>query len=164
MQAITPAFLNVIRIGERSYVLKELMPRQDRLHLELWDGKLARLERVAVSMGAVTAWAHLRGAGWRDTVPREDIVAFGTDTSWHARTLEYAWQYAKTVKEDWKAFRTAAAAGNSMRRRERPALRQWVRTQDRIGILSFSVVFVDAKTCRQRATIREHLRREPNDE
>ena len=84
MQAITPAFLNVIRIGERSYVLKELMPRQDRLHLEQWDGKLARLERVAVSMGAVTAWAHLRGAGWRDTVPREDIVAFGTDTSWHA--------------------------------------------------------------------------------
>lgn len=45
-QAIAPAFLSTIIDGNRSYLLKELMPQQDRLNLRQWNGKLSRLHKV----------------------------------------------------------------------------------------------------------------------
>ena len=111
MQAISPAFLNEICIGDRSYVLRELMPREDRLDLDQWNGRLQRLEYVASRMGALAAWSHLRGAAWQDTGPREALIAFGADTRWQAAALDYAWQYAETVKQDWKLFREAFKDG-----------------------------------------------------
>lgn len=107
MQAISPAFLNVLEIADRSYVLKELMPRQDRLELDQWNGKLQQLERVAEAMGALAAWAHLRSAGWRHTEHPEELVAFGDEKGWQAPVLEWARHYADTVKQDWKDFCTA---------------------------------------------------------
>ncbi|MBV8665372.1 MAG: DUF2252 family protein, partial [Burkholderiaceae bacterium] len=55
VQAISPAFLSAVSIGKRSYVLKELLPQQDRLSLDLWNGKLRRLESVMRTMGGIVA-------------------------------------------------------------------------------------------------------------
>ena len=50
-------------VHERSYVLRELLPSQDRLQLEHWHGKSRRLERVLDVMGKLVAWGHLRSGG-----------------------------------------------------------------------------------------------------
>lgn len=63
VQAIAPAFLSAVSIGDQSYVLKELLPQQDRLSLDLWGGKLRRLESVMRTMGGIVAWSHLRSGG-----------------------------------------------------------------------------------------------------
>lgn len=63
VQAISPAFLSAVSVGPLSYVLKELLPQQDRLSLNLWDGKLRRLESVMRTMGSIVAWAQLRSGG-----------------------------------------------------------------------------------------------------
>lgn len=57
-QAIAPAFLAAIQDGDRSYVIKELMPNQDRLKLEHWHGRFSRLEKVVNSMAQLVAWLH----------------------------------------------------------------------------------------------------------
>ncbi len=50
-QAISPALLHAVTIGERPFVLKELQPMTDRLDLERWDGRIERLESTIASMG-----------------------------------------------------------------------------------------------------------------
>ncbi|WP_395398786.1 DUF2252 family protein [Pseudoduganella sp. UC29_106] len=56
-------FAGVLVSGERwpsVLLLKELLPQQDRLSLNLWDGKLRRLESGMRTKGSIVAWAQLR--------------------------------------------------------------------------------------------------------
>ena len=105
VQAVAPAFLAATLIGERSYVLKELLPSQDRLALNLWNGKLRRLEGVMCTMGEVAAWAHLRAGGRQGSATADEWIAFGnTASTWRSPLLDYAQTYAQQVIRDWQAF------------------------------------------------------------
>ncbi|RIZ67591.1 MAG: DUF2252 domain-containing protein [Methylococcales bacterium] len=105
LQAISPAFLNAVQIGHRSYVIRELLPDSDRLHLEAWDGKLRRLEKVMIAMGKVVAWAHLRSGGWQGAAITDEWIAFAArNDDWRNSLLEYGVSYAEQVITDWKAF------------------------------------------------------------
>jgi uncharacterized protein (DUF2252 family) len=103
MQANTPAFLNALVLGERAYVLRELLPSQDRLALENWNGKIGRLERVMRSMGNVLAWAQLRSAGQQGAAPVDTLKTFATTLPLTV-LLARAEDYAKQVLDDWRAF------------------------------------------------------------
>ena len=106
VQAIAPAFLAPVRLGTRSYVLKELLPSQDRVALNQWNGKNSRLEGVIHTMGEVVAWAHLRAGGRRGAAIADEWVAFGAAApTWRAPLLDYAQGYARRVVEDWQAFK-----------------------------------------------------------
>lgn len=112
IQAIPPAFLAPLSMGDRSYVLKELLPSQDRVELAQWDGKIRRLEMVMKTMGEVVAWAHLRSGGRQGSACADEWIAFGADAErWRSPLLEYAQSYAKQVVGDWKVFVAAFAAG-----------------------------------------------------
>ena len=105
VQAISPAFLNAVQIGHRSYVMRELLPDSDRLHLESWNGKLRRLEKVMLAMGKVVAWAHLRSGGRQGSAITDDWIAFADRSNdWRNPLLEYGINYAEQVVTDWKAF------------------------------------------------------------
>ncbi len=109
MQAISPAFLNAVQIGNRSYVMRELLPDSDRLHLESWNGKLRRLEKVMIAMGKVVAWAHLRSGGRQGSATTDDWIAFADRNSdWRNPLLEYGVNYAEQVETDWKVFRDSS--------------------------------------------------------
>jgi len=113
VQAVPPAFLSAISIGDQSYVLKELLPSQDRVALEQWNRKLRRLEGVMQTMGAVVAWAHLRSSGRQGSSCADEWIAFGADAgNWRSELLDYAQSYAKYVLEDWKEFATVFPTGN----------------------------------------------------
>jgi uncharacterized protein (DUF2252 family) len=104
-QAIAPAFLSVICDGNRSYVLKELMPQQDRLHLRHWNGKLSRLSKVVNTMGQLLAWQHIRTSGWRGSAIADQWQAFGGQDGWRQHVQEYALEYSRKVRLDWLSFK-----------------------------------------------------------
>jgi len=109
VQAISPAFLNAVQIGHRSYVMRELLPDSDRLHLESWNGKLRRLEKVMIAMGKVVAWGHLRSGGRQGSAIADDWIAFADRNSdWRNPLLEYGVSYSEQVERDWKVFRDSS--------------------------------------------------------
>lgn len=121
VQAITPAFLTDLTFDGQSYVLKELLPDQDRLTLDHWDGKLARLESVMCDMGALLAWAHLRSSGRQGSANADAWMAYGADVaSWRAHLIEHAQACQQQVLADWKSY---AAAYREAERQRSPASR-----------------------------------------
>jgi uncharacterized protein (DUF2252 family) len=116
VQAISPAFLSAVSMGARSFVLKELLPDQDRLSLELWNGKLRRLEGVMQTMGSIVAWAHLRSGGRQGSACADEWINFGsTAAEWRSEMLDYAQTYRQQVITDWRRY--AAAFQAAMRHR-----------------------------------------------
>lgn len=104
VQAIPPAFLNAVQIGKRSYVMRELLPSSDRLQLELWNGRLRRLENVMHAMGKVVAWGHLRSGGRQGSAIADEWISFAPRSDWRSPLLEYAESYARQVVTDWNEF------------------------------------------------------------
>jgi len=105
-QAVPPAFLSAANIGDRSYVLKELLPSQDRVALDQWNGKVRRLEGVIQTMGQVVAWAHIRSSARQGSATADEWIAFGNNAiAWRSALMDYAQTYAQQVSKDWQAFR-----------------------------------------------------------
>jgi uncharacterized protein (DUF2252 family) len=105
MQAISPAFLAPVTMGGRAYVLKELLPQQDRLSLNLWNGKIRRLEGVMRTMGGIVAWAHLRSGGREGSASTDEWIAHGRRAAhWQPALLDYARAYQSQVLADWRAY------------------------------------------------------------
>lgn len=104
MQAIAPALLHAVRMGDRHFVVRELQPSEDRLALEHWHGRLGRLRRVMATMGHVVAWAQLRSASRQGAAGVDDLIAFARERTWRRPLHEYAAEYATRVERDWKRF------------------------------------------------------------
>jgi uncharacterized protein (DUF2252 family) len=104
MQAIAPAFLQAVAIDERSYVLRELLPTQDRLQLAHWHGKSRRLEQVLEVMGKLVAWGHLRSGGRQGSASTDTLITFASQAAWQKPLLDYAISYSAQVVQDWQRF------------------------------------------------------------
>ena len=104
VQAIAPAFLQAVTINERSYVLRELLPSQDRLQLAHWHGQVRRLEHVMDSMGKLVAWDQLRSGGRQGSATIDALIAFAHQPTWRKLLLEYAVSYSAQVVQDWQRF------------------------------------------------------------
>jgi uncharacterized protein (DUF2252 family) len=71
-QAVSQAFLHAVEFHQQPYVLRSLQPKEDRVALSDWDGKLPRLEAVVNTMAQLSAWAQLRSSR-RDCEAVEDF-------------------------------------------------------------------------------------------
>ncbi|MBC7786802.1 MAG: DUF2252 domain-containing protein [Methylophilaceae bacterium] len=106
LQAVSPAFLSAVNIDDKSYVLRELHPTQDRLSLNLADGKVKPLQEVIKSMGEIVAWAQLRSSGRQGSAIADQLIQFAEQPQqWRKDLLDYATKYAKVVHQDWLSFR-----------------------------------------------------------
>lgn len=104
-QAIPPAYLSAINDGNRSYVLKELLPHQDRVHLRHWSGKIPRLQKVVYAMAQLVAWQHIRTAGWKGSAIADEWQDFGQRLDWQKPILDYAQSYSRQIRLDWLGFK-----------------------------------------------------------
>ena len=104
MQAVVPAMLNAVRIGEGGYVLRELQSTKDRLSLKHLRGHQANLRSAVETMGHLTAWAHLRSSGRDGSAITEDLTAFARADDWQKRLIEFCQSYAGQVDRDYKQF------------------------------------------------------------
>lgn len=104
VQAIAPAFLQAVTIGDRSYVLRELLPTQDRLVLAHWHGKIRRLAHVMDVMGQLVAWGQLRSGGLQGSATLDTLMGFAHQPGWQQPLLAYALRYSAHVVQEWQQF------------------------------------------------------------
>jgi len=104
VQAIAPAFLQAVTIGDRSYVLRELLPTQDRLCLAHWHGKIRRLEHVMDVMGQLVAWGQLRSGGMQGSATPDVLTGFAHQPGWQQPLLAYALRSSAHVVQEWQQF------------------------------------------------------------
>lgn len=110
MQAVGPAFLTAVRIGGRSFTLRELQPSADKLDLSTTHPDRAAFESVLASMGELTAWAQLRCAGRDGAADVERLMAFARNADWVRPLTALAGDWARRLHTDWRAFRASRLA------------------------------------------------------
>jgi uncharacterized protein (DUF2252 family) len=111
MQAIPPALLHPVLVNRQPYVMRELQPSIDRLNLDLWGGKLRRLEKVMGTMGEITAWAQLRSSGRQGSAVTDELIEFGRGDGWQQEVIAYARFYSAKLEGHYKDFCEAYDSG-----------------------------------------------------
>lgn len=104
LQAVSMAFLHALGDGRRSYVLRALLPSEDRVTLDRTASSLDSLAGVMRTMGAIAASAHLRGSGRQGSATADALVAHGLKKKWKGALLGAARDCARQVEADWKVF------------------------------------------------------------
>ena len=117
VQAISPALLQTITDGGRSYVLKELQPTADRLDLNRWHGHLERLESVVKTMAEVTAWGQLRSCPRHGAAGVEELQRYVAGTAWENKLLAAAADSCTRTLAQWRTYAKAYDDGQFNRKR-----------------------------------------------
>lgn len=114
MQAVGPAFLTPVKIGSRSFTLRELQPSADKLDLAAAAPDLAELEAVVWSMGELTAWAQLRSAGRDGAANIDGLIALAATTPRNAAAfrdlVDLARAWSVEIERNWREFRASPLA------------------------------------------------------
>jgi len=106
VQHVSPAFLHTIYFGNKSFVVKELQPTQDRMDLALCKGKKNNLSDILVTMAEVTASGQLRSGGRQGSSITDDLLHFAANCeAWKKPLLQYAKKYAKQVVADYNSYK-----------------------------------------------------------
>ncbi|WP_310490089.1 DUF2252 domain-containing protein [Chamaesiphon sp. VAR_69_metabat_338] len=112
VQPAPPALLAAIEFDGGSYLLRELQPTQDKLELKSDRISLPQLEKLIETIGRIVAFAHLHSSGKMGAaIDREAILysrgyanEFGQNLDWHSEILNYASNYARQVRVDFRDF------------------------------------------------------------
>jgi uncharacterized protein (DUF2252 family) len=107
-QAISMALLHPVEKRRASYVLRALLPSEDRVALDAKHSSLSRLKGVLREMGCIVASAHLRGCGRSGSANADALAAHGLQCKrWQKELMAVAQQCALQVRKDWQAFASA---------------------------------------------------------
>lgn len=110
LQAVPAAMLHPIVTRDRSFVLRSLLPSQDRVRLDPKHTGADELTQALRDMGRLTAWAHLRASGRQGAANADALIAFGMQrTAWAAELMAVAQACATQVQSDWQAWVAAVA-------------------------------------------------------
>ncbi|HEY6082311.1 MAG TPA: DUF2252 family protein [Chitinophagaceae bacterium] len=105
VQFVSPALLDVVRMDGRAFVLKELQPIEDKMNFSLCNGKLGKLQKIAVAMGEISAFGQLRSSGRQGSDIADKLIVFGINSAkWEKAVLQYAGRYASQVAADYQSF------------------------------------------------------------
>ena len=111
MQATSVAFLRAVSIDGASYVLRELLPTEDKLDLKKWRGAPDGFPALAHDLGNILAWDALRSGGRRGSATIDELIAFADEQKWQRWVIDYAEHYRDIAWKDWKNFREAYRQG-----------------------------------------------------
>ena len=101
--AMPPAFLQAVVFGGTGWVLRELLPSEDRV--DVAGATDAAFREYAATLGAVTAWGQLRASGRKGAANGDVLVEWRVPAE---RLVEFALDYGRQVLRDWKVFREVA--------------------------------------------------------
>jgi uncharacterized protein (DUF2252 family) len=104
VQSSPPALLAAIDFKDRSYLLRELQPTQDKIALKQGEIGYDRLAKLINTMAEVTAFIHLHGSGKLGSNHAQDSIAFSQNSDWQQEVLSYAINYARQVRVDYQYF------------------------------------------------------------
>ena len=112
VQAVSPAMLASIQVNERSFILRELQPLQDRMRMEAWNGDSASLQDAMITMGRVTAWASLRASGRQGSATADDLISYANERDWKRGVLAMSKRVAARTAAQWREFRADVKSGS----------------------------------------------------
>lgn len=101
--AMPPAFLQPVTFQRQGWILRELLPSEDRV--DVARASAPAFVGYALALGAVTAWGHLRGSGRKGSAIGDELIAWRVP---ERRMVEFAQDYARRVERDWREFRAAS--------------------------------------------------------
>jgi uncharacterized protein (DUF2252 family) len=105
LQNVTPALLGTLIHEKAPYTVKKLQPIEDRMDLQLCNGKTKKFKEVIGAFAEITASAQLRSTGRNGSVTADELTAFFKKSdSWKKDLLKYSKRYATQVKKDYWAF------------------------------------------------------------
>jgi uncharacterized protein (DUF2252 family) len=104
LQAVSIASLHAIADARTCYVLRALLPSEDRVTLNRDVESFTRIASVVQSMGKIAASAHLRGAGRDQSATTDELIAFSGDLRWQHTLYKLALRCASQVEQDWRSF------------------------------------------------------------
>ncbi|MBV8502608.1 MAG: DUF2252 family protein [Paucibacter sp.] len=112
MQAVSMAFLEAIDWRDTSYILRGLLPSEDRVSLCAPESGFQGVRGAICAMAGAMASAHLRSGGREGSAIADEFVAFGAAIAlWRAPMLDAAKDMAQQVKADFQTFASAYDAG-----------------------------------------------------
>ena len=103
VQAIPPAFLRPIEFEGHWWILRELMPSEDRVAIA--DASNRKFSEHTAKLGQIVAWGHLRSGGRFASATTDELIKFGDKRAWRGELARYAVEYATRARADWEAFR-----------------------------------------------------------
>ncbi|MET3117058.1 uncharacterized protein (DUF2252 family) [Undibacterium sp. GrIS 1.8] len=112
MQAVSMAFLQPVNIGKQSYILRALLPTEDRVALAKAKTSMQEIQDVIKIMGGLVASAHLRSSGRQGSAIADELIAFGQQKKWSKQMLTLAQGAAAQVNQDWQTYCKAYDAGD----------------------------------------------------
>ena len=101
-QAATQALLQAVQFEGRSFVLRELMPTNDKIDLAKSRGN--ELAQTIRDMGEIVGWANLRTAGHRGASGVEELIAYGKEPKWQDKLIVCASDCAERTEKQWREF------------------------------------------------------------
>lgn len=103
MQAVSMAFLHPVTFGERSFMLRDLQPSEDRVSLDASRSSPVAIAEVMRNMGRIVASAQLRSGGRDGSAIADELIDFG-QAKWRKALLGAARDCAGQVGKDWEAY------------------------------------------------------------
>lgn len=104
MQNVSPALLSVTNFRDDCYVIQEMQPTEDRIDFDLIKERYRDIYQVIDDMAALAASAHLRSSGRQGSAITDELIAFGGNTDWHDKLIDYSKKYTKQAKNDYEDF------------------------------------------------------------
>jgi hypothetical protein len=111
MQAIPIAWLAAVEVEGAPFVLRRLLPSEDRIQLEQVRGRPVQLDALLRDVASCLAWDQLRSSGRDGSGSADALILFGRDSSWHAPVLACAEAAARQALADHARFARALARG-----------------------------------------------------
>lgn len=94
-----------------SYVMKEMQPTEDKIKFRLIQDQYRDIYQVIDDMALLTASAHIRSSGRSGSAIADELIEFGQGTDWQPSLIDYAQEYFKKVKKDYKIFKEGFESG-----------------------------------------------------
>ena len=110
-QGMSPALLATAKMENKTYLVKELQPFEDRVNLADLAGKPRAARNLVTTMAEIVAWGELRSAGRSGSASPDELIAFGEKAALKTDLLNCAQQYARQVRKDFKIFVGAYETG-----------------------------------------------------
>jgi uncharacterized protein (DUF2252 family) len=104
MQGMLVSLKGTTIFKDDAYTVQEMQPMEDKINFELIKDRYKDIDQVISDMALLTASAQLRSGGRHGSAIIDELIAFGNDTRWRQDVIDYARQYTRTVKKDYKTF------------------------------------------------------------
>jgi uncharacterized protein (DUF2252 family) len=99
--------LDVLKIGSRSYRVREMIPIENRSSLDRFQKQPDRLLKAVETAGRLTAWSHLRGGRFKPGIDRwQELVSWSHGPALDA-VLAAAARYTSRTNLQHREFRSA---------------------------------------------------------